>query len=142
MIQKRNSKQGTKSTCVTNNTMIQARVLSSDGLSAIISDVRTYKSQQHFDDEKIAVEHYDDGAWHVLIPTTQLVKDDINEGDTVIVEVLHPGNQRSYNKCIIGELTRKWNDEPYCTIDNDPVQLASEGHSTVVWKLIDVPIPQ
>lgn len=58
----------------------------------------------------------------------------IYEGDTVVVE--WTDGIKPTGDFLIGVLTKKWDEEPYCFIDNKPIDLAGEGHSSKVYKVV------
>lgn len=64
-------------------------------------------------------------------------KEDIKEGDEVVVAFTNGAliNPKETGEFIFGILTKKWEDEPYCMIDEKNVDLASEGHSSNVYKV-------
>ena len=85
--------------------------------------------RQNPDHVKIMPDHREE----LDIPRYMLTRiektDNIKEGDDIVV-LYTDGN------FIKGKLTEKWDEEPYCQIDNKPVDLANEGASSEIYKVI------
>lgn len=109
-------------------------------IGEIVVGVKTYPTgyvnvlRQNPDHKKLMPDHRED----LDIPRHMLtrVKNtyDINEGDEIIV--LYTDGVNPNGTYTRGKLTKKWDEEPYCEIDNKPIDLAGEGHSSKMYKVI------
>lgn len=87
------------------------------------------------------ISHYQRSPLVILELITPDVKnlaydiDEIKIGDKVLIEFTDGDGKTMETEHIIGILTAYPGEEPYCEIDNKPVDLASEGHSSKMHKL-------
>lgn len=59
----------------------------------------------------------------------------IEQGDKVIIEFLGP-DEKPFGEAV-GILTKIWDDEPYCMLDGQNIDLAGEAHTTRVGLIPD-----